>query len=235
MNIFSSYCRSITAWAYKAVRLETMHISNEYSTQDLISILAQKPSDFIRGFLAFPFSGLISVGKGVILHSKHRLKLTKRAYFADYSAILAVSADGISLGSNFSLGRFSVLDSSGTLNNIGKGIFISDNVGIGSHSFIGGAGGISIGSDTMIGNYVSMHSENHMLNLGSLPYRLQGVSRRGITIGSNCWIGAKVTILDGALIEDNVVIAAGSVVVSGTYQAGCIYAGVPAKLLRVIQ
>jgi len=234
MSILSRYFCSITAAAYQSVRMEQMRISHLYSIQDLITILAQKPFSFIRGFLAFPFVGLILVGKGVSLHGKHRIKLTKRAYFSDYSSIVAVSAEGVTLGTNFSLGKFSVLDSSGTLDNIGKGITISENVGIGSHSFIGGAGGISIGKDTMIGNYVSMHSENHKLSPGNLPYRLQGVLRRGITIGSNCWIGAKATILDGAFIEDNVVIAAGAVVVSGTYQSGFIYAGVPAKLLRAI-
>jgi acetyltransferase-like isoleucine patch superfamily enzyme len=93
-------------------------------------------------------------------------------------------------------------------------------------------GGIEIGDDTIFGNYVSMHSENHNFNELSIPIRLQGVNRKGIKIGNNCWIGAKTTILDNVTIGNGCVIAAGSVVVAGIYEDNGIYAGIPAKLIR---
>ena len=41
---------------------------------------------------------------------------------------------------------------------------------------------------------------------------MQGVTRKGIKIGKNCWISSKVTILDGVKIGKNSVIASGAVV-----------------------
>jgi acetyltransferase-like isoleucine patch superfamily enzyme len=77
-----------------------------------------------------------------------------------------------------------------------------------------------------------MHSENHNFQDRNRPIRLQGVTRQGIRIGSNCWIGAKATILDGVIVEDNVIIAAGSVLTAGTYESNSIYGGVPARKLK---
>ena len=59
----------------------------------------------------------------------------------------------------------------------------------------------------------------------------QGVSRKGIVIGDNCWIGAKVTILDGVRIGNSCVIAAGAVV-KGEFPDHCVIAGVPARVIR---
>ncbi|WP_366943121.1 DapH/DapD/GlmU-related protein [uncultured Victivallis sp.] len=52
--------------------------------------------------------------------------------------------------------------------------------------------------------------------------------------GLNCWIGAKATILDGARIGDNSIVAAGAVVCRGEYPAGVILGGVPAKVIKRI-
>ena len=39
------------------------------------------------------------------------------------------------------------LSDSGTLKNLGKGLIIGNNVGLGTHGFFGCAGGIEIGDD----------------------------------------------------------------------------------------
>lgn len=145
----------------------------------------------------------------------------------------ALSIEGIKLGRNVSIGKYTTIECSGTLQSLGKGLIIGDNVGLGTHGFWGCAGGIEIGNDVIFGNYVSLHSENHNYHNLSIPIRLQGVNRRGIKIGQNCWIGAKVTILDGVIIGNGCIIAAGSVVVAGKYQDNAIYAGVPAKFIKM--
>ena len=134
---------------------------------------------------------------------------------------------------NVSLGKFTTIECTGSLKFIGDGLYVGNNVGLGTHGFFGCAGGVRIGNDTIFGNFVSIHSENHNFSDPDTPIRLQGVNRLGIVIGSNCWIGAKVTILDGVIIENGVVIAAGSLLTKGYYKKDSIYAGVPAKFIKM--
>ena len=104
-------------------------------------------------------------------------------------------------------------------------------VGIGPYASLGGAGGLTIGDECIIGPYLSCHPENHNFADLDSSIRFQGVSREGIEIGKNCWIGAKVTILDGVKIGDNCVVAAGAVVTKSV-SANMVLGGVPAKILK---
>ena len=143
----------------------------------------------------------------------------------------ALSSEGIVFGNNVSIGKNTTIECTGTLKSLGKGLRVCDNVGLGSHGFFGCAGGIEIGENTIFGNYVSLHSENHNYNDVNVPIRLQGVNRKGIKIGKDCWIGAKVTILDGAEIGDGCIVAAGAVV-RGKYEPYSIIGGVPSKIIK---
>lgn len=62
------------------------------------------------------------------------------------------------------------------------------------------------------------------------------MSRTGgdIIIGEDCWIASNVTVLGPCEIEDNVIVAAGAVVLAGRLESGWIYGGVPAKKLKQI-
>lgn len=62
--------------------------------------------------------------------------------------------------------------------------------------------------------------------------RLQGVNRKEIMIGNDCWIGAKATILDGVVIGDGCVVAAGALVPRGVYPSYSIIGGVPARVIK---
>jgi acetyltransferase-like isoleucine patch superfamily enzyme len=143
----------------------------------------------------------------------------------------ALSVEGLVFGDNVSVGRNTRISGTGNLQLLGKGMKLGNNIGLGINSFYGCGGGIGIGDDTIIGDFVSFHAENHAFDTPAIPIRLQGVTRQGIRIGRNCWIGAKATILDGAIIEDGCIIAAGAVVTAGIYPANTIYGGVPAKPL----
>lgn len=164
---------------------------------------------------------------------KTKLKFNRNLNIDRSCYLDALSSEGIKLGKNVSIGKNTCIECTGSLKNLGKGLTVGSNVGLGTHGFYGCAGGIEIGDDTIFGNYVSLHSENHNFSDINEKIRLQGVNRKGIKIGNNCWIGAKVTILDGAIIEDGCIIAAGSVVTEGIYSENCIYGGIPAKLLKI--
>lgn len=89
-----------------------------------------------------------------------------------------------------------------------------------------------IGDDTIFGNYVSIYPENHNYKDKNIPIRLQGVNSRGVVrIGNNCWIGAKVTILDGTVIGDNCIVAAGAVV-NGKFPDNVMIGGILAKIIK---
>ena len=84
-----------------------------------------------------------------------------------------------------------------------------------------------------MGSYVSFHSENHIFGDSTKLIREQGVTSKGIKIGNNIWVGAKVTFLDGCSVGNNSVVAAGAVV-NGIYPENSIIGGVPAKVLKSI-
>jgi acetyltransferase-like isoleucine patch superfamily enzyme len=187
----------------------------------------------LRGLLLFPgAANRPFVGRGVTLRCRSMISVGKGVSIGNHCYIDALSAEGISLGNNVSIGTRTKIECTGNLRFMGKGLTVGDDAGLGSDNFFGCAGGIAIGKDTIIGNFVSFHAENHNYTQADVPIRLQGVTHQGIRIGSNCWIGAKSTILDGVVIENGCIIAAGALVLSGVYKENGIYGGVPAKFLK---
>ena len=55
-----------------------------------------------------------------------------------------------------------------------------------------------------------------------------------VKLGKNVWVGAHATILPGVTVGDNAVIAAGAVVTKDV-PAGCVVAGVPARVIKQIE
>lgn len=57
----------------------------------------------------------------------------------------------------------------------------------------------------------------------------------GATLQDNCLIGMGATVLDNAVVESGAIVAANALIPSGmTVEAGCIYAGVPAKKIKEV-
>ena len=186
----------------------------------------------IRGYLlGLSKKGIVFIAGHTTIKCKSKIHIGK-GYTIDKDCYIdALSHEGIILGNNVSIGKHTNIECSGTITNIGKGLKVGGNVGMGTHGFWGCAGGIEIGDDTIIGNYVSLHSENHNYQLIDTPIREQGVNRKGIKIGKNCWIGAKATILDGTQIGNGCVVAAGAVV-TGIFPDNVVIGGIPAKIIK---
>jgi len=175
------------------------------------------------------------LGPGSRVHAAGMLRLGSGLVRIDeHCKIDCMSTGGISLGRNFKLGAFSRIIASGSLSDLGMGVEIGDDVGIGEYAFIGGAGGVVIGAGTIAGQYLSLHPENHIFNDPARPVKDQGVTRAGIEIGRGCWIGAKVTLCDGVHIGRHSVVAAGSVLTK-SFPAHSLIAGVPARLVRSLR
>jgi len=180
-------------------------------------------------FLKKP-KGLL-LGKGVTFFNISKIKYGKFLRLGNQVYVSALSKNGINFGDNVSIGAFSRIIVSTSLNEIGDKITIGNNVGIGEFAYLGGAGGLEIGDECIVGQYLSCHPENHNYQDTEIAIRHQGVSRKGIKIGKNCWIGSKVTILDGVTIGNGCIIAAGSVV-NKSFPENAIIGGVPAKFLK---
>ncbi len=176
---------------------------------------------------------MLMLDKGVALEYASKIEWSRFVRLGRMVKISALGKGFIKLGNNVSIGDFSRIITSTSLNNLGQGISIGDDVGIGEFAYLGGAAGLEIGRATIVGQYFSCHPENHNFNDVSTDIRHQGVSRKGIKIGENCWIGSKVTILDGVTIGNHCVIAAGSVVTK-SMPAYSVIGGVPAKILKTI-
>lgn len=209
----------------------------EYKVDDrvpnlyLFRVMFYKFIHLLFGLLLFRFKARVFAHSSSKIYCVSKIISGKNLVIDRNVYIDALSKDGIIFGKNVSIGKYSCIECTGSLRGIGKGLVVGDNVGLGSHGFFGCAGGVYIGSDTIFGNFVSIHSENHNYSDLTLPIRKQGVNHKGIVIGENCWIGAKVTILDGAEIGSGSIIAAGAVV-KGKFPDNCILGGIPAKILK---
>jgi len=189
---------------------------------------------FLRGLKLLLFlrnPKFILLGRKVKFFNIPQISFGKWVKLDDYVYLSALGKDKIILGNNTGIGAFSRIVISTSFNNLGNFIKIGDNVGIGEFAYLGGGGGLEIGDGCIVGQYFSCHPENHIFEDSQKPIRLQGVTRKGIKIGCNCWIGAKVTILDGVTIGDNCVIAAGAVVTKDM-PTDSVIGGVPAKVIK---
>lgn len=171
------------------------------------------------------------LGRGVSFFYMSKIKWGKYLRLGDFVFVSALSKNGIQFGDNVSIGAFSRIIVSTTLNNLGDKIVIGNSVGIGEYASLGGAGGLEIGDECIVGPYLSCHPENHNYGHLNTAIRYQGVNRKGIKIGKNCWIGSKVSILDGVQLGNGCIIAAGAVVTK-SFEDNSIIGGVPAKFLK---
>lgn len=111
----------------------------------------------------------------------------------------------------------------------GKNITIGKNVFLNSGCKFQDQGGITIEDSAMLGHNVVLATLNHSLE----PSQRRNMCPSPIHIGKNVWIGANATVLPGVTIGDGAVIAAGAVV-SKNVPENAVAAGVPAKVIKII-
>ena len=106
-------------------------------------------------------------------------------------------------------------------------ITLGNRVRINAGGVIVGSVSVSIGDDSLVGEYVSIRDANHGIAVG-VPIRSQPLVAKEIRIGRDVWIGRGCCILKGVTIGDGAVIGANSVV-TGDVPPNSIYAGAPAR------
>ena len=114
-------------------------------------------------------------------------------------------------------------------------IVIGDHVTIGNGTVIYASknGGVTIGSDTMIGAYSYIIDTDHGTAAGKLIGE-QPNSVAPVEIGEDVWLAANVTVLKGSKIGSGAVIGA-KALVKGEIPENAIAVGCPAKVMKYRQ
>jgi acetyltransferase-like isoleucine patch superfamily enzyme len=110
-------------------------------------------------------------------------------------------------------------------------IVIDKGVLLGPYVSIAGPGHIRIGKSCMIAAKSGIYANNHIFSDLTIDIASQGVTREGIVIEDDCWLGHGVTVLDGVTIGRGSVIGAGSVV-TRDIPPYSVAVGVPAKVIK---
>ena len=114
----------------------------------------------------------------------------------------------------------------------GGELVLGDNVFIGPGTIISAHRRVEIGSHSLLGEYVSIHDNNHITSRKDLPIAEQGFTAEALSLGENCWIGAHSVLVQGSGLEDCCILGAGAVLVS-KFSRDTTVVGVPARAVRV--
>jgi len=93
---------------------------------------------------------------------------------------------------------------------------------------------VAIGRECIVADRVMLIDFDHGVVEVERPVRLQGIYKRDVNVGHNCWIGYGACILRGVTVGDNAVIGT-SAVVTADLPANSVSGGIPAKVLRMRQ
>lgn len=144
----------------------------------------------------------------------------------DYAKLAHRGHGTIEIGEHSAIDAFVVLET-----RRGGFIKIGKHTGINAFSVVYGAGGVTIGDHTRIAAHTVIVASNHAFDDITRDIHEQGITKQGIAIGNDVWVGAGVRILDGVHIGDHAVIGAGSVVTHDIPE-NSVAVGVPARVLR---
>ena len=113
-----------------------------------------------------------------------------------------------------------------------KGIDIGENSHIFSNISNGESYLIHIGNNVTISNNVSLITHDSSISK-AIPEFTDFFGE--ITIDDNCFIGMNAIVLPGVHICENVIVAAGAVIVKSIDEPGTIWGGIPARMIGTVQ
>lgn len=92
-------------------------------------------------------------------------------------------------------------------------------------------GNTTIGDNVRIAAQCCIIPSNHIFTDINTPIYLQGLSKKGILIEDDVWLGAGVKVLDGVIIRKGSIIGSNAVVTKSTNQYS-VCVGIPAKEIK---
>jgi acetyltransferase-like isoleucine patch superfamily enzyme len=91
---------------------------------------------------------------------------------------------------------------------------------------------VSLGRECVVADRVMLIDFDHGVVDVERPIRLQGIYKRDVRVGHNCWIGYGACILRGVTVGNNCVIGT-SAVVTREVPDNAVVAGIPARVIRM--
>jgi acetyltransferase-like isoleucine patch superfamily enzyme len=129
------------------------------------------------------------------------------------------------------LGEGCEIDHGAVLATYGGSIRLGRRCSVNSYSVLLGHGGLDVGDFVRIAPHCVIAPMNHVYADRSRPIMEQGLTREGIRIEDDVWLGAHTTVLDGCTIGGGSVIGAGAVVTQDIPPFS-VAAGCPARVIR---
>ena len=163
-------------------------------------------------------------GKNCCLEISGDVKIGKQVYIGDQVSLI------VEKGAALHIADHSFIGESCYIKCFGGQIEIGRDVSINSKSFINGCGGVKIGDNTRIGTQSIIIASNHKFDDPNVLVK-DAITKQGVQLGENIWLGARVTVLDGVQIANDTVIGACSLVTKPLTESG-VYVGVPAKKMK---
>jgi len=173
----------------------------------------------------------VIIGKHVVLRQPHKITLHNAAFIDDNVMLDAKGEanEGIELEESVFIGRNSILSCKN------GNIRLKARCNIGFNCELFALHTMTIGEDTLVAAYCYLLAGGtYQTHLKAIPVsKFPDYDKdQNLNIGSGVWIGAHCVILAGSDIEDDAIIAAGSIL-NKKAKASSIYAGTPAKLISV--
>lgn len=171
----------------------------------------------------------VRIGDRVILRNPGQISLGAHTYidsFVHLEGLSELPDGGVELGTGNYVHNFCVISAT-YYGYVRTGRDCSFNPG----TQIFGAGGVEIGDNVLVGGMTSIIAYSHGFDDPRTPIIEQPIIAQGIRIGSDVWIGAHVTLVDGVKIGNGTVIGAGSVV-THDIPPETVAVGVPAHPMR---
>jgi len=188
-------------------------------------------SRLYRGLFARAGRGLL-IGRHVTFRHFRKIRLGDRVVIDDHAVVDAKGTDnrGIEVGDGVFIGRNTIVYCKNGDIRLEAGVNLSSNCTVFSSN------DLTVGTGTVVGGYSYLLSGGEYDPRDRTPFVDQsGMRTRGpLRIGADSWLGARVTVLDGASIGDRCVIGAGAVV-TRPIPSRRVAVGVPARVVKSLE
>ena len=183
-------------------------------------------SAFYRRILGEAGRG-VTIGRSVTLRGPGRIHLEAGVALDDYVQLATrETSSSLRVGAGTLLARGTIIHARGGTVEIGP------ESSLGTHCRLGTTGHLRIGRYALLAAGCFIGGEDHPVDDPSTPMvKTSVISKGGVTIGDDVWMGFRATVLDGVTVGAGAVIGAHALV-TDDIPPGAIAVGAPARVVR---